>query len=240
MLEYKGNYAKRQAGRFHLQNRNCNDCKLLGIHHSEETINKIKKGNKKYYSIKENHPWYGKKHTEEQKKKISDGNKGKQHSDKTKFKMSESHKGKTLSEKTKTILSLNSPKFWLGKRLSEESKKRMRISKIKRMENLGIASCIDKGATDFFNKLNKQGYNFKPKRFMEIGYDADGYDDEKHIWAEYDTPYHNKLKQKEKDLIRQNNIIKYFESINKPLQEFIRIKDNWNGDIRLECVYRRI
>ena len=43
--------------------------------------------------------------------------------------------------------------------------------------------------------------------------------------------------QQKKDLIRQQNIIKHFESINNPLLGFIRIVENKDGDISSNCVY---
>jgi hypothetical protein len=48
----------------------------------------------------ENHPNYGKNHSEETKKKISAGNKGKKHSAESKKKNSDAHKGKKVSEET--------------------------------------------------------------------------------------------------------------------------------------------
>ena len=60
----------------------------------------------------ENHPMYGKHHTEETKQKISKANKGKNspmygkhHTEETKQKISEIHKGKKLSEETKQKMS---------------------------------------------------------------------------------------------------------------------------------------
>ena len=96
---------------------------------------------------------------------------------------------------------------------------------------------IDKNAPIFFKKLNERGFNFNPKRFFEIGYDADGYDEEKHIWVEYDSLYHNNITQQKKDLIRQNNIIKHFESKNTPLIGFIRIVESKDGNLNYKCVY---
>jgi len=114
-------------------------------------------------------------------------------------------------------------------RHSDETKKKMgmsiRKSMLKRFEKLGIAACEDKGAKEFFNKLNeKYNTNFIPKVFMEIGYVADGYDETRHIWMEYDTEYHNSPAQKKRDSIRQNNIINYFAEIKNPLNNFIRVK----------------
>jgi hypothetical protein len=113
----------------------------------------------------------------------------------------------------------------------------MRISILNRFKTNGIPSCEDAGAKEFFNKLNEKfGTNFKLKTFMEIGYVADGYDEKKHIWIEYDTPYHNTPSQQKRDFIRQNNIINYFIEIKNPLNNFIRVKST-NVDlnkIRLE------
>lgn len=111
-----------------------------------------------------------------------------------------------------------------GKQMSDEARKNMRIAKIKRFEMLGIQAGEDVGAKEWFESWNKKTYsNFKPKRFFEIGYDADGYDEQKHIWIEYDTPYHFNQKQMKKDLERQKNIIEYFEKIGNPLNLFMRV-----------------
>jgi len=117
--------------------------------------------------------------------------------------------------------------------------KKERIFSLKRFNDLNIGSGEDKGAKEYFQSINQQGYNFDTNtKFIEIGYIADGYDSINHVWCEFDTPYHNKPCIKEKDLIRQTNIIKYFESINKPLNQFIRVKADKNGDlIESICVY---
>jgi hypothetical protein len=118
-----------------------------------------------------------------------------------------------------------------GKVHSEESKLKRRITMLKRKELLKIPITEDKGAKQFFDKLNGNGFNFKPTRFIEIGYEADGYDKDKHIWYEYDTPYHNALHQQKRDLIRQSNITKYFRDINRPLARFVRVKVDMDGNI---------
>lgn len=174
--------------------------------------------------------------SEEHKNKLSKsligkyvGNKnpfyGKHHSENTKEKLSNLQKG-SLS-------------FKYNKSISDETKRKMRIAILNRMEKTGVSPCKDIGSVNFFNKMNKLGFNFKSKKFMEIGYVADGYDENKHIWCEFDTPYHNKKYMKEKDEIRQKHIINYFESINNPLFEFIRVRSDKNGNVlATECVYR--
>jgi len=118
-----------------------------------------------------------------------------------------------------------------GRIFSDEDKRKIREGILKRIEKLGMLLNVDKGAPQFFDERNKEGYNLKPKVFTKIGYAADGYDENKHIWWEYDTPYHLLTRQKKKDLIRQNNIIKYFEEIGNPLKSFIRTQVDKEGKI---------
>ena len=121
--------------------------------------------------------------------------------------------------------------YWKGKSRPEEFRRRHRILVLERKEKLGIPHTEDKGAREYFTNLNKTGFDFTPTRFMEIGYEADGYDKSKHIWYEYDTPYHSKHSQKMEDLERQTNIINHFVSVNNPLNKFIRVKVNSSGEI---------
>lgn len=135
-------------------------------------------------------------------------------------------KGRRYSNEVhqKISKSLIGNKRALGYKHSEETKKKHRIKNLKRYEKLGIGICVDEGSKEWFYNYNKNhNSNFKPKKFIKLGYVADGYDKNKHIWIEYDTPYHNRLNQKKKDLVRQNNIIKYFENIGDPLKKFVRI-----------------
>jgi hypothetical protein len=99
--------------------------------------------NKGYYKFcsykcansKENHPNYGKHHSEEAKKKMSDAHKGKYHSEKTKKKMSEAKKGennpnygKHPSMETRKKLSdaeKGEKNHNYGKHLSEETRKKI-------------------------------------------------------------------------------------------------------------------
>lgn len=180
----------------------------------------------------------GKIMSDEAKKNISKaliGNKhnlGKIASQETLQKLSLLHKGKKRSEETRTKIGLGNK----GKIVSEETKKNMRIAKLKRFEMLGIGAKEDVGAKEWIEKYNKENnVNFHPKRFLDIGYDADGYDENLHSWIEFDTPYHKGINQKKRDLIRQQNIIKYFEEMGEPLVEFKRFL-TWEN--KLETVYR--
>ena len=182
----------------------------------------------------------GYKHTEEVKRKISESNKGKVRTEELKQKLSKLNRGhlgfwknKLRSTESKLKMSISAK----GKHcdsMSETAKRNMRIAALKRLEKSGIPPHQDKGAKEYFKKLNEQGYNFKPKRFLDLGYDADGYDEEKHIWYEFDTLYHLSPYQKQKDLIRQTNIIKYFENTDNPLNHFIRVNVDKNGRVLSE------
>ena len=67
----------------------------------------------------EHNPMYGKKHSDESKKKMSEAKKGKKLSEETRNKMSEAHKGKHAGENNSMY----------GKHHTEESKKKMSEAK---------------------------------------------------------------------------------------------------------------
>ena len=249
--KYRNEYNLKRSIR---ENRPCLSCGTKGKNTwmkgrplSEETRDKISKSNKGKHNFH---------HTKEAKIKMSLAKidyvpwiKGKHLSEETKQKIKEKRKlqiirkghyhplfGKHLSEemKNKQSKALTGRKY--GKR-SEETKKRMRISRCKWLQRLNIGTRDDEGAKEWFDKYNKKcKTHFQQNWYCEsLGYYADGYDKEKHIWCEYDNKYHKQLKWKNKDLIRQNNIIKYFESIGNPLKQFIRILGYDNE--KIETIY---
>ncbi len=115
--------------------------------------------------------------------------------------------------------------------------------RLRRLAELGIGTKEDKGSREWFAKLNTMGFNYKPRTFWkdgECGYEADGYDETLHIWYEYDTPYHRTPKQRQKDNIRQNNIIQYFKDIGKPLRHFIRAHADENGKVLCETYINKL
>ena len=197
---------------------------------------------------KKNHRW-NTHWNEVNKKKLSSSLKGKNTwskgrplSESHKLNISKSNTGHNVSSQTKEKMSLISrgKNTWSkGRRHTEEYKRTMRQKSCERLIKLGIASCEDKGAREWFNKLNRE-FNYKFKincHFKELGYFADAYDEYNHIWAEYDTEYHQYYKQKEKDIIRQNIIIEHFKSIGNPLKQFIRIDATNNNEMKI--VYDR-
>lgn len=80
---------------------------LYGKHHTEETRRKISEATKD-----ENNPFYGKHHSEDTKRKISEATKGKHLSKETRRKISEARKGKHLSEETKRKISEAAKRRW--------------------------------------------------------------------------------------------------------------------------------
>ena len=80
-----------------------------------------------HFGSKENHPWYGKNHTEESKHKISESHKGMKASEETKAKMSKSSKGFSDAARQKQ------KEHMTGKKLSDESRAKMRQSALTRV-----------------------------------------------------------------------------------------------------------
>jgi len=119
-----------------------------------------------------------------------------------------------------------------GYKWAADSKRKLRESVVNRLKELKIAPRIDRGATECFDQLNKMGYNIiHPNIHIDtMGYFVDGYDSIRHIIFEFDTPTHLAPRYADKDMIRQRNIIGYFNSIGKPLNGFIRINDTGVGE----------
>ncbi len=85
---------------------------------------------------------------------------------------------------------------------------------------------MDKGQLELLEKWNKLGFNFEPNYQVKTDLDLfyiDGYDKNHNIVLEYDSKYHQKFGQRQKDLVRQQKIIEIlkpkkfwrYDSINK-------------------------
>ena len=218
LIIYTKNKFLWQANR---RNSSCWDCRNKKL-----SIKKI--GNK--------NPMYGKHFTEAAKQKqrnLRIGKKPYEMTDEIRKKIGLSGKGRAPWNKGKTGIQIPWNK---GRKATESEKLKNRISQLKRMEKLKIPACIDNGATDYFSLINSHGFNFRSKVFMDIGYISDGYDENEHVWIEFDTPYHKDAYQQQKDKVRQENIIDYFENLNRPLKGFVRVKSDKNGNV-LETKY---
>ena len=94
---------------------------------SDETKKLISKS-KKGKNTGENNPMFGKTHSEETKKKLSELNKGKTHSEETKKKLSELNKGKIINDETRRKIS-NAKTGKKREPFSEEWLKKLSLSK---------------------------------------------------------------------------------------------------------------
>ena len=92
---------------------------IFGKHHSEETKKKMSETRKG-----EKHPFYGKHHSEESRRKMSEVRKGKHHSEETKRKMGEIRKGKKLKPFSKEH-KRKIGEARKGKHYSDETKRKM-------------------------------------------------------------------------------------------------------------------
>ena len=73
-----------------------------------------------------------------------------------------------------------------------------------------LGNSMDIGCKELLEKWNRLGFKFEPNYQIHTDVDLfyiDGYDKEKNVVIEYDSKYHSRLGQKEKDLVRQNKII---------------------------------
>ena len=104
---------------------------FYGKHHSAETRKKLSEINKGKHTGEDN-PFYGKHHAAETRKKLSDSwDYDKHFSTETLKKMSEAHKGKKFSEEHKKKIGASRK----GKKMSEEFCRKMSVSN--RIHNIG-------------------------------------------------------------------------------------------------------
>ena len=172
------------------KNLKCKDCTAKSKDRKEK-ISKAMSGKNNY--------WYGKTLSEDHKTKLVNAHLGSKHSESTKQKMSLTRKGRVLTEDTK-------------KRI-KQSLHRPDIRK-KHLDALTESGWLivktDKGQLEMLDRLNRMGFKFYPNYQLKTDnalFYIDGYDIENRIVVEYDSKYHKRRNQKEKDLIRQKLII---------------------------------
>lgn len=122
-----------------------------------------------------------------------------------------SRKGQKCSEEHKKKVGLSNK----GKIITKDCKYKMRLAAINRIKQKRIKpyTNYNPNACKYFDELNKQnGWNLQHAlnggEIECYGYFIDAYDKERNLVVEYDEPRHNRPSIKEKDLIRQENIIK--------------------------------
>ena len=170
-------------------------------------------------------PNFGKKASEETRKKMSKSQKGRKVSDETKLKISKGNKGKILTNEHKEKISSTKT----GQFHTTESKMKMRLSRIKEIESKfgQIIPNYNPIACQYFNNLMKingcyiqHAENGGEFHINELGYWLDGYDAENNVAYEYDEKHHydGMGKLKSKDIIKEMEIKSLLNC------EFIRIK----------------
>jgi len=235
--------------------KNCPLCNELQKYTTEKILkvaiknNRIcKKCNPGFVGAGSKNGMYGKNHSDDTKKKIAENTK--KHmlnvpkSEEQKKKISMSLRGKKLS--SSHIEKLKKPKSEehkqkLRKPKSEESKKKMRVSARKRLlkglgpiavPNYNPRACLE------IDKLgNNLGYKFQHAMSQdgeffieELFYWVDGYDKEQNVVVEYDELHHNWSRYKERDIIRQTEIIELLKC------KFIRLVEQKDGTIQVKHI----
>ena len=173
----------------------CKSCVKIGKISTIETRNKIRSS------------MLGKIHSQSACRKIAISKIGKNLTQETRLKIGASKLGKTLSQKTRRKISISTSgknHHNYGKTATLESKRKMRIARIKRIEldkfsgnqiqpNYNPVACqkIDaygkKNGYIFQHAMNGGEYHIK-----ELGYFVDGYDKEKNVVIEYYEKIHSK------------------------------------------------
>jgi len=202
-----------------LWNRNCPDCGVLQSFATKDGLMRAVKFDrvcKKCANTGENNTNFGKIPSKEIKQQISKSLRG----------IIPWNKGKNTSKETRIKISSSIK----GKKLSSETKYKLRLISINRIKNQGIFSSFNPTACKFIEEFGKKnGYNFQHAlnggEVELYGYFVDGYDKERNIIFEYDEPRHYVIngELRNKDLQRQKEII---ENI-KP-RSFIRYDERNN------------
>lgn len=172
--------------------------------------------------------------TEERRKNMAIAHIGHKHTEESKRKISLSNKGICRYVHTDEQRKAQSMRM-IGKNSyvrTDEWRRKMRIIRLNELHDKGVPLNEDIGAKEWFEKYNREtNSNFKVTSFRStVGYIADGYDEQRHIWIEFDTKHHRILSKVTKDKIRENNIIKYFKEIGNPLKGFYRFR-TWSNQL---------
>lgn len=187
-----------------------------GRKHTNETIKLISENHKDVSG--KNNPMFGKE----------SAMKGKKHKDETLDKISKSQKGKKVSKEGRDNISKSKIEYFKnndgamkGKKHSDVSKSKMRLSRIKWIEdtrNNGnpIYPCYNKSSIKILdeyslsNKLQiKHAENGGEFYIKELGYWPDGYDIDRNIAIEFNEKYHKY--QKDKDIKRRKLIMEFLK-----------------------------
>lgn len=168
--------------------------------------------------------------------------KGCHHTAETKLLMSKAKLGvkrteisrKKQSESRKTICSNLEWKERLSKKIKEAMHRpdvrKKHIQLLSETKYLGKSTDI--GQIQLLEKWNGLGFRFEPNYQVKTGrnlFYIDGYDKEKNVVLEYDSKYHTRSGQQQKDLVRQQKIIDIlhpkrfwrYDAVNKQFRNII-------------------
>jgi len=128
---------------------------------------------------------------------------GRHHSNITKRKIAEARRGKLHDEQTRLKMASEIKKAMYRPDVRERHIKALAETKY-------LGKSVDRGQLEMLNKWNGFGFQFEPNYQLYtdnfLCY-VDGYDTVHNVVLEYDSKYHKKPSQQQKDLIRQQKII---------------------------------
>jgi hypothetical protein len=179
----------------------------------------------------------------------TDSRTGYKHSKEAKEKMSLSHKGQvpwiagknhTFDTKRKmSIAKIGKPQTKLHiKNMTMAVKLAMRRPDVREKhikalaEGHWLGQMVDRGQVELLEKWNKLGFEFQPNyKLVSDGYlfFIDGYDPKRNVVLEYDSKYHHRFGQLQKDILRQQKIIDIlkpkkfwrYDSVNKTFRNVL-------------------
>jgi len=128
---------------------------------------------------------------------------GYKHSEITKCSMSQSQLKRYINKEAKEITSQATKNAMHRPDIREKHIKSLAETKY-------LGRKTDKGQLEMINCWNKMGFNFELNYQIKTDADLfyiDGYDKERNVVLEYDSKYHQKHLQQQKDLIRQQRVI---------------------------------
>lgn len=182
-----------------ISNRPCRSCSQMGkvvSLESKQKMSRSKIGKPTWSSLHktefgkmvngENHPMYGKHHSDDMKRK-----------------QSERYKGRRLSKETRKKLKQSNKLAWKDPNKRKKYHDSLLISKWLNVR-------CDVGQLEMLEKWNRLGFKFEPNYPVKTSDDlfyVDGYDTERNVVLEYDSEYHNKHNQSQLDRVREGKII---------------------------------
>ena len=173
--------------------RECPKCKNAIIYSSRRNfIRGVKRAGVCFYCNLKGNKFSNGIRSDDTKQKMRIKKLGKHRPDYVKLKISNSKMGiSTATDTTREIL---------------------RVNRLNQIKKLGVGKMYNPKACKFIDDFGKRnGYNFQHAlnggEISVAGYSLDGYDKCKNVVFEYDEVAHHQLNKKQKDLIRQQNII---------------------------------